>query len=58
MTDENNISLLINDVQRIREGFKSSFTIFVEGSSIRYVSELARATIVSELSISVDPPSR
>ncbi|AEE78037.1 hypothetical protein [Arabidopsis thaliana] len=38
-------------------GFKSSFTIFVEGSSIRYVSELARATIVSELSISVDPPS-
>ncbi|KAL9293918.1 putative ribonuclease H domain-containing protein [Arabidopsis thaliana] len=39
------------------EGFKSSFPIFVEGSSIRYVSELARATIVSELSISVDPPS-
>ncbi|CAL9247560.1 unnamed protein product [Arabidopsis halleri] len=37
------------------EGLKASFPIFVAGNSIRYAYELARATIVSEKRIHVDP---
>ncbi|CAH8342376.1 unnamed protein product [Eruca vesicaria subsp. sativa] len=55
---ENNMALLVNDVQRIRERFSSSFTVFVSRSSIKYAYKLASKTIVSEISIPMDTPRR
>ncbi|CAN7044125.1 hypothetical protein IGI04_007843 [Brassica rapa subsp. trilocularis] len=56
---ENNMALLVNDVQRIRGRFSSSFTIFVSRCSIKHAYKLARETIVSEqISIPVDTPPR
>ncbi|KFK32796.1 hypothetical protein AALP_AA6G289400 [Arabis alpina] len=56
MPEENKTALIMNDVQRIRERFASSFPIFVAENSIKYAYKLARETIVSEISIQVDPP--
>ncbi|CAH8267527.1 unnamed protein product [Arabidopsis lyrata] len=56
VTEENKIALLIDDVKRITEGFKSSVPIFIAGNSIRYAYELARATLVSKIRIYGDPP--
>ncbi|KAG2261965.1 hypothetical protein Bca52824_069044 [Brassica carinata] len=53
---KNNIALLINDVQRIRERFLSTFTIILSRPSIKYAYNLARETIFFEISIPVDPP--
>ncbi|CAL9247554.1 unnamed protein product, partial [Arabidopsis halleri] len=54
--EENKTALLMIDVHRIREEFKSSFPIFVEGNSVSHAYKLARETIVSEISITVNPP--
>ncbi|CAN8268298.1 unnamed protein product [Cochlearia groenlandica] len=58
--EDNNTAMLLNEVQRIREQFKSSFPIFVDEKSIEYAYKLARETIVSEITIQVvdDPPPR
>ncbi|XP_023638901.1 probable E3 ubiquitin-protein ligase RNF217 [Capsella rubella] len=58
--EDNKTALLMMDVQRIRQGFKSSFPIFVEGNSISYAYKLAKETIVSEVSIPIpmDPPKQ
>ncbi|KAF8117066.1 hypothetical protein N665_0012s0078 [Sinapis alba] len=56
---ENNMALLVNDVQRIRERFSSSFTIFVSQCSIKYAYKLARDIILSEVRMSsLDTPRR
>lgn len=52
------MALLVNDVQRIRGRFSSSFTIFVSRCSIKHAYKLARETTVSEISIPMDTPPR
>ncbi|XP_006419033.2 probable E3 ubiquitin-protein ligase ARI3 [Eutrema salsugineum] len=58
MPKDNKTAVLINDVQRIRERFASSFLILVSGDSMKYAYKLAKEIIVSEISISVDPPRK
>ncbi|CAA7046389.1 unnamed protein product [Microthlaspi erraticum] len=58
MLEENNPSLLLDDVQRILRIFTSNFPVFVAKDKIKYAYKLARETIVSETSIHVDRITR
>ncbi|CAL9247549.1 unnamed protein product, partial [Arabidopsis halleri] len=52
-SEQENIALLMDDVQRIRQRLTSSFPVLVTRNQIKFVYELAMETIVSEISIHI-----